>query len=57
MEQYRYRTVALVGPWRATRHDAELDALRSGQARAGESGVGMNWLVPGEIEVRAFGVL
>lgn len=51
MEQYRYRTVVLFGPWRPTRLAAAQDAMRCRQARLDESGEGIIWLVPGEIEV------
>lgn len=50
MERYRYRTAVLVGPWRATHRAAALDAIISNQARADETGEGLMWLVPGEIE-------
>ena len=49
MGRFRYRTGVLVGPWRAGRGQAEEDARRAGQARAGAAG-GLIWLVPGEIE-------
>jgi hypothetical protein len=31
VERYRYRTKALLGPWRATREEAVADAQRAGQ--------------------------
>jgi hypothetical protein len=40
----------LVGPWRDTREQAVADAIRSNQARIGESGDDTLWLVPGSIE-------
>jgi len=50
---YRYRTKALVGPWRPTRQQAIEDALRAGQARSDTaSGPDVNWRVEGEIERR-----
>jgi len=50
MTRYRYRTSVLVGPWRATRREAALDAICSNQARADDTGGTLVWLVPGEIE-------
>jgi hypothetical protein len=50
MTRYRYRTPALVGPWRSTSRQAARDAIRSKQARAGEADESLIWLVPGEIE-------
>ena len=48
---YRYRTPALVGPWRKTARQAELDALRARQARRDDRDRrAMLWLVPGRIE-------
>ena len=48
---YRYRTPALVGPWRKTARQAELDAMRARQARRdGRDRHAMLWLVPGQIE-------
>ena len=48
---YRYRTPALVGPWRKTARQAELDALRARQARRDDRDRhAMCWLVPGGIE-------
>ncbi|MGZ8281406.1 MAG: hypothetical protein ACXWUN_00475 [Allosphingosinicella sp.] len=46
---YRYRTSTLVGPWRRTRLQAELDAVAAGQAMLDHVG-DMRWLVDGEIE-------
>jgi hypothetical protein len=48
---YRYRTSALVGPWRKTARQAVLDALHAHQARRDERDREMvRWLVPGRIE-------
>ncbi|HTU13291.1 MAG TPA: hypothetical protein VMG08_20550 [Allosphingosinicella sp.] len=48
---YRYRTPALVGPWRKTARQAELDALRARQALRDERDRhSVRWLVPGGIE-------
>ena len=48
---YRYRTPALIGPWRKSARQAELDAMRARQARRdGRDRQGMRWLVPGQIE-------
>ncbi len=49
MVRYRYRTAALVGPWRDTAERALADAMRSKQARLEEGGE-LVWLVPGRIE-------
>jgi hypothetical protein len=50
---YRYRTPALVGPWRRTERQAELDALRARQARRDDRDRhALVWLVPGRIEER-----
>ncbi|HYD14036.1 MAG TPA: hypothetical protein VEC11_14400 [Allosphingosinicella sp.] len=45
---YRFRTSALVGPWRKTARQAVLDAVRARQARRDDRKV--HWLVPGRIE-------
>ena len=51
MAQHRFRTVAIVGEWRATRQQACRDALRARQAEPdGASPDGVHWLVPGTIE-------
>lgn len=51
MAQHRYRTVAIVGEWRATRQQACRDALKARQAEPdGASPDGVHWLVPGTIE-------
>ena len=48
---YRYRTAALVGPWRKTARQAVLDALRARQVRREERDRhALRWLVPGRIE-------
>ena len=48
---YRYRTSALVGPWRKTARQAVLDALHARQARRDERDRQvLRWLVPGRIE-------
>ncbi len=48
---YRYRTPALVGPWRKTPRQAVLDALRACQARRDDRDRhAVRWLVPGRIE-------
>jgi hypothetical protein len=48
---YRYRTPALVGPWRKTARQALLDALRARQVRRDErDSREVRWLVPGGIE-------
>jgi hypothetical protein len=49
---YRYRTAALVGPWRADPEQAIDDAVRARQAGY-EAGGRFHWLVPGSIESSA----
>ena len=45
---YRYRTAALVGPWRRSLETAHEDAIEAGQMeRCSKTG---EWLVSGEIE-------
>jgi hypothetical protein len=46
----RYRTSALVGPWRKTARQAVLDAVRAHQARRDDRARAVHWLVPGRIE-------
>lgn len=51
MASYRYRTSAIVGPWRPTRQEALRDALNAGQCRRDDaSPEGQSWAVPGKIE-------
>jgi hypothetical protein len=50
MDRYRYRTTVLVGPWRATPHEAVEDAIRARQAHREAEGAPLRWLVCGEIE-------
>lgn len=52
MRRYRYRTPALVGPWRESQDDALRDAARAGQLVLEGSGSAMRWMVAGEIEER-----
>ncbi len=48
---YRYRTSALVGPWRKTEREAVRDAVNASQAHQDRRFGGvLRWLVPGEIE-------
>ncbi|HVQ10187.1 MAG TPA: hypothetical protein VMS43_17340 [Allosphingosinicella sp.] len=50
---YRYRTKALVGPWRRTRAQALADALHAGQVRRDERDRHeLRWMVEGRIEER-----
>jgi hypothetical protein len=50
---YRYRTAALVGPWRETRAQATADALQAGQVRRDECQPHeLRWMVEGRIEER-----
>ena len=49
--RYRFRTAALVGPWRQTRGTALRDARKARQADADETEPdGVRWRVPGMIE-------
>lgn len=50
MDRYRFRTRVLVGPWRATPHEAVEDAIRARQAHREAEGAQLRWLVRGEIE-------
>ena len=50
MARYRYRTCAILGPWRLTSQEAEADAVKARQAKWSDSGDSVVWLVPGEIE-------
>ena len=47
---YRFRTSALVGPWRKTARQAVRDAVRAHQARRDDRAKAVHWLVPGRIE-------
>lgn len=51
MIHYRYRTIALTGPWRESPDQAIADAARAQQARV-EAGPPrrIEWNVPGRIE-------
>lgn len=50
MARYRYRTCAILGPWRQSPEEAKADAVKARQARYDEDKVTLHWLVPGEIE-------
>ena len=50
MARYRYRTCAILGPWRLTPQEAEADAVKARQAKWTDSADSLVWLVPGEIE-------
>ena len=51
MRRYRYRTAALVGPWRESSARAARDAAKAGQMIVdGEDPLNFRWVVPGEIE-------
>jgi hypothetical protein len=51
MARYRYRTSALVGPWRDTAETAFEDAVRAGQAvRDPSESSGYRWCIAGLIE-------
>lgn len=53
MRQYRYRTPALTGPWRATHDAAITDAVKAKQAAIdGDDPSAPRWIVPGRIEER-----
>jgi hypothetical protein len=45
---YRFRTVALAGPWRRSTDKAMRDAIEAGQIR--DAGADSQWRVSGEIE-------
>ena len=48
---YRYRTAALIGPWRASVSEAIGDALLAHQAEPDqEQPEGFRWLVQGDVE-------
>jgi hypothetical protein len=48
---YRYRTAALVGPWRKSLARAMVDALHAGQVRRDEiDRHKLRWMVDGRIE-------
>ena len=49
MERYRYRTAALLGPWRASPEEAVADAVRAGQAFR-DADRRLAWRVSGSIE-------
>jgi hypothetical protein len=46
---YRYRTAALIGPWRRGRDEAESDAVAA--KLAWQDGNALAWRVAGEIEI------
>jgi hypothetical protein len=48
--RFRYRTAAIIGPWRDRREKAAKDAVASGLARRAGWGGNLEWLVPGDIE-------
>lgn len=51
MSRFRYRTAALTGPWRDTRHEAMRDAAKAKQALIDEEDPdAIQWVVPGRIE-------
>lgn len=51
LRRYRYRTAALVGPWRESEARAARDAARAGQIIVDrEDPLNFRWVVPGEIE-------
>ena len=51
MPRYRYRTRALLGPWRNTRERAVDDAVRAKQAITDKDEPrGFRWVVPGQID-------
>ena len=53
MPRFRYRTEALIGPWRETRKDAEGDAVAAGQAVFAAHPDGpLVWRVLGDIEAQ-----
>ncbi|MEA3013802.1 MAG: hypothetical protein QOD42_2347 [Sphingomonadales bacterium] len=49
--RYRYRTAAVIGPWRETPEAALRDAVKAGQAVVDEDEPGgVRWKLPGTIE-------
>lgn len=50
MFRYRYRTNALIGPWRKSRVIALADAIRAKQAFWDDHSGRVSWRVPGSIE-------
>jgi hypothetical protein len=51
LARFRYRTAAIVGPWRKAREAAVQDAVKAGQARIDDSQPdGVRWAAPGTIE-------
>lgn len=51
MARYRYRTRALIGPWRRSRDEAVLDAVGAKQALLEQRDpLRVRWVVPGDIE-------
>ena len=48
MRKYRFRTAALIGPWRDSEDQALADAARAQQVSL--DGAQARWLVPGRIE-------
>jgi hypothetical protein len=48
--RYRYRTCAILGPWRSSPDEAAADAVKARQARWDDNEENLCWLVPGEIE-------
>jgi hypothetical protein len=58
MTQFRYRTQALLGPWRDSAEAAAEDAVRARQAvRNGPDRSVLQWLVQGHIENSAEAVV
>ncbi len=51
MARFRYRTRALIGPWRGSREEAILDAVGAKQALLEHrEPLRIRWVVPGDIE-------
>lgn len=51
LPRYRYRTRALIGPWRKSGYEAILDAVGAKQALLEDlDPLRIRWVVPGEIE-------
>lgn len=48
--RHRFRTSAIVGPWRQSAAEASRDAVKARQARWAENGESLSWIVPGCIE-------
>jgi hypothetical protein len=51
VQLFRYRTNALIGPWRASAVEAAADAVRAGQAERDAQAGALRWKCKGCLEV------